>query len=167
MLYESFPVVMATHLTYQFVLVCTQLVGAKPVYNQFYNLNLFVCKQSSASKPNHRESKPYAVFKMSFVHSARWSGPKSVFPENQSDTKSVHSPKTQWKPVDQPVYLMSKASEKQSVKWSVIQHQLSSPFTRCQSLVLCWWGVRRCCSGGALASSQVYCSEAPVHSAVS
>lgn len=67
----------------------------------------------------------------------------------------------QWKPADHLVYPISRASGKVTVKQSIIRHWLSVPPTRCQSLVLCWWAERRCCSGEDLASSQEYCSETP------
>lgn len=105
------------------------------------------------------ESKAFTVFEQSYVHSTGWTGPKRVCRQSVLETKAVHSPNSQWKtrrPTPCPKPLL-----KQSVNRSVIQYQLSSPSTRCQSLVLCWWVVRRCCSGGVLASSQAYCSEAP------
>lgn len=43
----------------------------------------------------------------------------------------------------------------------LLQYQLNSPSTRCQSLVLCWWVAQRCCSGGVPAFSPAYCSETP------
>lgn len=83
--------------------------------------------------------------------------PQTLPPENQGCTQSKNPVKT-----SRPTSLPHAQSQCQkSLNRSVIQYQLSSPSTRCQSLVLCWWAVRRCCSGGVLASSQAYCSGAP------
>lgn len=53
---------------------------------------------------------------------------QAVHKQSLLKTKAIHSPKTHWKPVDQPAYPMSKASVKAVCKnRSVIQYQLSSP----------------------------------------
>lgn len=75
--------------------------------------------------------------------------------------KTVHHPKSQWKNPSTNRSLPFPKPAVNTVCELVCNPVKVEQSTRCQSLVLCWWAVQRCCSGGVLASSRGYCSESP------
>lgn len=130
--------------------------------HQFCNLNLFVFDHFATSVPDYTVVDPIQILSLWSPLLTEW----DEVAQNSSEgipyrkTRLYTVQKSENQLTNQPTPSPERV-KKRSVNRSVIHYQLISPSTRYQSLVLCWWGVRRCCSGGVLASFQVYCSETP------